>query len=274
MRSVSPSEAVTENGPQTPVFEATPAKPLTPCPKPLQAGKTGTQGDTQATAARLENIGSLFARRRAEAINGVSDDGCKTARAAITFQVSCNRRKTSPVTGGHRAKVRRASLPQGGGDLPPPCHYYETFVVRDSRQWLKCLSRPVRKSQMRANPAIHRHSGESGLPMLSGVAFKLSTVGPARCASGKSRQTPPRRTPASWRHCATRSRSLWRCWGLKPCGCRRRRQRKSRASDRHGPASSPDALRPTSCDHNPVRRAGEAVAGPDAKVLPRVYRCA
>ncbi|NYG31932.1 hypothetical protein HZU83_15100 [Sphaerotilus montanus] len=59
------TQAVTENGPQTPVFEATPATPMTPCPKPLQAGKTGTQGDTQDTAARLENIGRLFARCRA-----------------------------------------------------------------------------------------------------------------------------------------------------------------------------------------------------------------
>ena len=64
LRSASPSEAIPQNGPQTPVFEATPAKPMTPCPKPLQAGKTGTQGDTQNTAARLQNIGRLFTRCR------------------------------------------------------------------------------------------------------------------------------------------------------------------------------------------------------------------
>jgi len=65
LRSASPSEAIPENGPQPPVFEATPATPMTPCPKPLQAGKTGTRSDPQDTAARLENIGRLFARCRA-----------------------------------------------------------------------------------------------------------------------------------------------------------------------------------------------------------------
>jgi hypothetical protein len=63
--SASPSEAILQNGPQTPVFKATPATPMTPCPKPLQVGKTGTRSDTQNTAARLENIGRLFARCRA-----------------------------------------------------------------------------------------------------------------------------------------------------------------------------------------------------------------
>jgi hypothetical protein len=57
-------EAVTQNGPQTPVFEATPATPMTPCPKPLQPGKTGTRSDPQNTAARLQNIGRMFARCR------------------------------------------------------------------------------------------------------------------------------------------------------------------------------------------------------------------
>ena len=65
LRSASPSEAIPQNGPQTPVFEATPATPMAPCPKPLQAGREGTQGDPQDTAARLENIGRLFARCRA-----------------------------------------------------------------------------------------------------------------------------------------------------------------------------------------------------------------
>jgi hypothetical protein len=36
------------------------------------------------------------------------------------------------------------------------------------------------------------------------------------------------------------------------------------------PASRPAALPPTSCDHNPMRRDGEAVVGPDAKVQVRV----
>jgi hypothetical protein len=65
LRSVSTSEAIQQNGPQTPVFKATSATPMTPCPKPLQAGQTGTRSDPQDTAARLENIGRLFARCRA-----------------------------------------------------------------------------------------------------------------------------------------------------------------------------------------------------------------
>lgn len=58
-------EANPENGPQTPVFEATPATPMTPCPKPLQSGKKGTRSDQRNTAARLQNIGHLFTRCRA-----------------------------------------------------------------------------------------------------------------------------------------------------------------------------------------------------------------
>lgn len=58
------TQAVTENGPQTPVFEATPATPMTPCPKPLQAGREGTRSDQRNTAARLRNIGHMFARCR------------------------------------------------------------------------------------------------------------------------------------------------------------------------------------------------------------------
>ena len=59
------TETTPENAMQTPVFEATPATPMAPCPKPLQAGREGTQSDPQNTAARLENIGRLFARCRA-----------------------------------------------------------------------------------------------------------------------------------------------------------------------------------------------------------------
>lgn len=58
------TEHTPENAMQPPVFEATPATPMAPCPKPLQPGKTGTRSDTQNTAARLENIGRLFARCR------------------------------------------------------------------------------------------------------------------------------------------------------------------------------------------------------------------
>lgn len=59
------TEHTPENAMQPHVFEATPATPLTPCPKPLQAGREGTRSDPRDTAARLENIGRLFARCRA-----------------------------------------------------------------------------------------------------------------------------------------------------------------------------------------------------------------
>ena len=72
--SASTSEAIPENGPQTPVFEATPATPMTPCPKPLQPGKTGTRSDPQDTAARLENIGRMFARCRAIPAPKIADN--------------------------------------------------------------------------------------------------------------------------------------------------------------------------------------------------------
>lgn len=54
LRSDSTPETVTENGLQ-----------MAPCPKPPQAGKTGIESDPRDTAARLENIGRLFARCRA-----------------------------------------------------------------------------------------------------------------------------------------------------------------------------------------------------------------
>lgn len=58
------TQATPENGLQTTDSGHPPATPMTPCPKPLQAGKTGTRSDQRNTAARLRNIGHMFARCR------------------------------------------------------------------------------------------------------------------------------------------------------------------------------------------------------------------